>query len=63
VVDIGAVLILFLCGMVYMLPYLLATKKVHATGILILNIFLGWTLLGWVGALVWAVSDPDAPKK
>lgn len=22
--------------------------------ILLLNIFLGWTLIGWVGALVWA---------
>ena len=26
---------------------------------LLLNIFLGWTLIGWVVALVWAVS-PDA---
>ena len=23
-------------------------------GIAILNVFLGWTFLGWVGALVWA---------
>lgn len=25
-------------------------------GIFIVNLFLGWTLLGWVGALAWAAS-------
>lgn len=30
--------------------------------ILILNIFLGWTVLGWVGALCWAVAG-SAPKR
>ncbi|MFZ6773064.1 superinfection immunity protein [Undibacterium sp. SXout7W] len=23
----------------------------------VLNIFLGWTILGWIGALVWSYSD------
>ncbi|MFC2117754.1 superinfection immunity protein [Bacteroidota bacterium] len=31
-------------------------KKKNRAAILILNIFLGWTLLGWVGALVWAMT-------
>ena len=31
------------------------TKRV--CGIILLNLFLGWTFIGWVGALVWAVSD------
>lgn len=25
-------------------------------GIAVLNVFLGWTLIGWVVSLVWAVS-------
>jgi hypothetical protein len=25
-------------------------------GIFVINLFLGWTLLGWVGALAWAAS-------
>jgi hypothetical protein len=25
--------------------------------IFVLNLFLGWTLIGWVVALVWAVSE------
>ena len=47
------VLILFL----YFLPAFMARDKEHFTGILLVNIFLGWTFLGWIGALIWAVSD------
>lgn len=40
----------------YFLPTIIAYHRRHRNllAILILNIFLGWTLLGWVGALVWA---------
>src|SRR3954469_21723117 len=40
----------------YVLPTILAWKKTHRTPILLLNLFLGWTLLGWIAALVWAFS-------
>ena len=30
-------------------------------GILLLNLFLGWTFFGWVIALVWAASDEREP--
>jgi hypothetical protein len=37
-------------------------KKRNATAIFALNLLLGWTVLGWVAALVWAVtSDPPLP--
>lgn len=40
----------------YFVPMFVAGARGHPqTGaIAILNIFLGWTILGWVGALVWA---------
>jgi hypothetical protein len=42
----------------YFIPSFTASVKKHpyTTGVFILNIFLGWTIIGWVGALVWAVS-------
>jgi len=46
----------------YFLPSFMARGKKHYSGIEILNIFLGWTGLGWVLALIWAVSDEDKPK-
>lgn len=42
---------------VYFIPTIVAVKKRHRQKIpiLVLNIFLGWTFLGWVIALVWAL--------
>jgi uncharacterized membrane protein YqaE (UPF0057 family) len=34
----------------------------HADAIIILNFLLGWTLLGWIVALVWAATYTP-PKK
>lgn len=44
----------------YFFPSLVATKFRHPRrrAIGLVNFFLGWTLLGWVLALVWAYSMP-----
>ena len=41
---------------IYFLPWIVAwSRRHHATdGILIANIVLGWTLVGWLGALAWS---------
>ncbi len=46
----------------YFLPSIIALvrSKRDITAILLLNLFLGWTFIGWVVALVWAVKT-DAP--
>ena len=41
----------------YFLPAFLARHKRNFTGILVLNILAGWTFIGWIIALVWAVSS------
>lgn len=48
---------LVVCVVLYFTPSIVAYTRNHHNfvGVLILNIFLGWTLLGWVLALVWAV--------
>lgn len=51
--------------LLYFTPALIAGMRKHhnATAIFMLNLFLGWTGMGWVGALVWAfTSPPPAPK-
>jgi hypothetical protein len=42
---------------VYFIPSMVAHGKNRFNAILVLNIFLGWTFIGWVGALVWAVAE------
>ena len=46
----------------YFLPSIvaLARSKRDIGGIILLNFFLGWTMIGWVVALVWAVKN-DVP--
>ena len=46
----------------YFLPSIvaLARSKRDLLGIFLLNLFLGWSVIGWVVALVWAVKA-DAP--
>ena len=45
---------------VYFVPTIVAAASKHhnTTAIFVLNLFLGWTLIGWVAALVWACTKP-----
>ena len=38
-------------------------NKKHSAGIILLNLFLGWTFLGWLGSLIWACCDPVKEEK
>lgn len=46
----------------YFLPAIIAgvRHKRDTLAIFLLNFFLGWTFIGWIVALVWAVKD-DTP--
>jgi hypothetical protein len=44
---------------VYFIPSIIGRKKKNSKAIFLLNLFLGWTFIGWVGALVWAVMKDD----
>ena len=43
----------------YFLPSILADRREHSrlVPIFILNFFLGWTLVGWVVALMWVYME------
>ena len=42
---------------IYVIPSIVGWHKKNCTAILVLNLFLGWTFLGWVVALVWACME------
>jgi hypothetical protein len=46
--------------LLYFLPTILAAHRGHGVaGIFILNLFFGWTCIGWLALLLWAlVSRP-----
>ena len=52
--TIGLIVAMYL----YFLPSFMAHGRYHPNenSIFVLNLFLGWTFLGWVAALIWAFS-------
>ncbi len=51
---------LTLSFLLYFAPALLATSRQspNATAIWLTNLFVGWTVIGWVVTLVWAMHTP-----
>jgi hypothetical protein len=50
---------LSLLALLYFLPTIIAAHNGHrATGVLLLNLFLGWTGIGWIALLLWALLSP-----
>jgi hypothetical protein len=47
-----------LAGVIYFLPSLIAVARAHRRlgTIVLLNLLLGWTFVGWVLALAWALA-------
>jgi TM2 domain-containing membrane protein YozV len=55
-----AVFIILICLFIYFLPSLIGKSKRNAGAIFALNLLLGWTLIGWVVSLVWALTvEPE----
>lgn len=55
---------LLVLAALYFLPTIVAWGKKKADGPIVINIFLGWTFIGWVVALAWAFNlDPKEKKK
>ncbi|MBN8854357.1 MAG: hypothetical protein BGO55_08165 [Sphingobacteriales bacterium 50-39] len=53
--------ILFVLLVPYFLPTIIAIlrQKTNTGSIFALNFFLGWSLIGWVVALIWALSSDN----
>jgi hypothetical protein len=51
-------ILLLLLLVPYCVPTIVAFSRRHpnAAAICVLNILLGWTIIGWVGTLIWSLS-------
>jgi len=54
----GVVVLLLLGLLLYFYPTLTAYRRHHrdAAAICALNVLLGWSVLGWIAALVWSYT-------
>ena len=57
--SLAAILVLLFVIAVYLIPTIIAFARGHASkwGIGVLNIVLGWSLVFWVVALIWSLSN------
>lgn len=59
-IEFAIVIPVVLIGVsLYLVPTIISGIRQHrnANAILIVNLFLGWSFIGWVAALVWAMTD------
>ena len=51
------IILITIIFVLYFLPFLIASLRWHKNilAIFLLNLALGWTFLGWIVALTWAV--------
>lgn len=57
--SLAAIFVLLFVLAVYLIPTIIAFTRGHASkwGIGVLNIVLGWSLIFWVVALIWSLSN------
>jgi hypothetical protein len=61
----GGIGFLFINIPLYMLPTIIAGYRVHQNlaAVMVLNVLLGWTGLGWMAALAWGFARPVGRPK
>ncbi len=58
-VETAAISLLLLIPVFYFLPAVIACKRNARYGgsIFLVNFVFGWTVLGWIAALIWAIVE------
>ncbi len=56
---------LFISLAIYFIPVIIAYMRKHnnTLAICLMTIFLGWTFLGWLAALLWALNSDTKDKE
>jgi len=57
-------LLVFIIFPLYFLPAIIAKSRKHpnTAGVFVLNLLLGWTVIGWIGSLIWAFASGPRPN-
>ncbi|MDJ1499515.1 superinfection immunity protein [Xanthocytophaga agilis] len=48
---------------IYFIPSVIGYKKPNAKWIIGVNVLLGWTVIGWIIAMIWAVRKESKPDR
>lgn len=56
------IIFLLIALAIYFIPTWVGYNHRNAGSIFVLNLFFGWTFIGWIVALIWAVSNDSKPQ-
>jgi hypothetical protein len=59
---LGFILVVAFGLFFYFIPSIVGRHKINAVAIFVFNLFLGWTFVGWVLALVWACTKDSVTE-
>ena len=61
--EISFLFVIFLIGL-YFLPWIIAILRNHHNrqAIVVTNLLLGWTLIGWLACLIWSFTNRPSEK-
>ena len=59
----GFICILAVLAAFYLLPTIIATSSPRVAAILVANIVFGWTGIGWIIVLIWALAESGTAKQ
>ncbi len=59
------ILLVLSTAAVYFIPTIIAIARRtrSISGIILVNVFTGWTFIGWVIALVWSIRNESKPAQ
>jgi hypothetical protein len=63
--DPGEIITFLVLASLYLLPSIFAFGRGHQQRgtIAVINLFLGWTIIGWIVALAWAWGGLEEPRR
>ena len=57
--EVNRVIMIIGLIILYLFPIIYGITKKHIKSIALINVLLGWSVLGWIGALIWAINSPN----
>jgi hypothetical protein len=49
--------------LIYFVPYFVGCSGKHPQAIYYANLLLGWTGIGWIGVLIWAIAERETKNR
>ena len=51
-------------GVIYFTPAIIASVRRHpnTTAVFVVDLLLGWTIVGWIVALIWSFTNPPRSR-